>query len=191
MFTKLIRTDEHYQAAINRIDQIFDSPAGTPEGDEHPGRRRTRFAPTPSRGVRSRTQPSLDHTVEATLVVARPLRKAQETDDRRARWRKQRHRPGYAGAAAGRRRILPFLRSKRGTRSAATQGVHTTAQQHHAKNTSPPKSNVTKNLHKISQMNYTRYQLRHFARQMRNEPTDAEHTLWQHLYIPSPLMGEG
>ena len=30
---------------------------------------------------------------------------------------------------AERRRILPFLRSKRGTRSAATQGVHTTAQQ--------------------------------------------------------------
>ena len=34
MFTKLIRTDEHYQAAMNRIDHIFDSPAGTPEGDE-------------------------------------------------------------------------------------------------------------------------------------------------------------
>ena len=34
MFTKLISTDEHYQAAMNRIDQIFDSPAGTPEGDE-------------------------------------------------------------------------------------------------------------------------------------------------------------
>ena len=34
MFTKLIRTDEHYQAAMNRIDHIFDSPAGTPEADE-------------------------------------------------------------------------------------------------------------------------------------------------------------
>ena len=34
MFTKLIRTDEHYQAAQNRIDHIFDSPADTPEGDE-------------------------------------------------------------------------------------------------------------------------------------------------------------
>ena len=38
-------------------------------------------------------------------------------------------------------------------------------------------------------MNYTRYQLRHFARHMRYNPTDAEHTLWQHLYITSPLMG--
>ncbi len=34
MFTKLIRTDEHYQTAMNRIDQIFDPPAGTPEGHE-------------------------------------------------------------------------------------------------------------------------------------------------------------
>ena len=34
MFTKLIRTDERYQAAMNRIDQIFGSPAGTPEADE-------------------------------------------------------------------------------------------------------------------------------------------------------------
>ena len=34
MFTKLIRTDEHYQATMNRIDHIFDSPADTPEGDE-------------------------------------------------------------------------------------------------------------------------------------------------------------
>ena len=75
MFTKLIRTDEHYQAAMNRIDHIFDSPAGTPEGDD---------APTPSRAIRSRTPPSLDHTVEATLVASLPLRKAQETDDRGA-----------------------------------------------------------------------------------------------------------
>ena len=29
MFTKLISTDEHDQAAMNRIDQIFDSPAAT------------------------------------------------------------------------------------------------------------------------------------------------------------------
>ena len=34
MFTKLIRTDEHYQAAMNRIDHIFDSPADAPEGHE-------------------------------------------------------------------------------------------------------------------------------------------------------------
>ena len=34
MFTKLIRTDEHYQAAMNRIDHIFDSPADTPEANE-------------------------------------------------------------------------------------------------------------------------------------------------------------
>ena len=34
MFTKLISTDEHYQAAMNRIDHIFDSPAGTLEDDE-------------------------------------------------------------------------------------------------------------------------------------------------------------
>ena len=38
---------------------------------------------------------------------------------------------------------------------------------------------------------HSKPQLKHFASQMRNEPTDAEHTLWQHLYIPSPLMGEG
>ena len=34
MFTKLVRTVEHHQAAMNRIDHIFDSPAGTPEGHE-------------------------------------------------------------------------------------------------------------------------------------------------------------
>ena len=33
MVTKLIRTEEEYQAAMNRIDEIFHSPAGTPEGD--------------------------------------------------------------------------------------------------------------------------------------------------------------
>ena len=52
---------------MNRIDHIFDSPAGTPEGDE------LDLLPTPSRSIRSRTLPSLDHTVEATLAVARPL----------------------------------------------------------------------------------------------------------------------
>ena len=30
-------------------------------------------------------------------------------------------------------------------------------------------------------MNYTKYQLRHFARHMRNDPTDAEHALWNRL----------
>ena len=32
-------------------------------------------------------------------------------------------------------------------------------------------------------------QLKHFARGIRNSPTDAERILWQHLLIPSPLMG--
>ena len=30
-------------------------------------------------------------------------------------------------------------------------------------------------------MPHSKPQLKHFARQMRNAPTDAEHTLWQHL----------
>ena len=34
MVTKLIRTDEDYKDAMTRIDEIFDSPTGTPEGDE-------------------------------------------------------------------------------------------------------------------------------------------------------------
>ena len=34
MVTRLIRTEEDYEAAMNRIDEIFHSPAGTPEGDE-------------------------------------------------------------------------------------------------------------------------------------------------------------
>ena len=34
MVTKMIRTNEDHQAAMNRIDEIFDAPAGTPEGDE-------------------------------------------------------------------------------------------------------------------------------------------------------------
>ena len=33
----------------------------------------------------------------------------------------------------------------------------------------------------IHPMPHTKPQLKHFARQMRNDPTDAEHTLWQHL----------
>ena len=31
---KMIRTDEDYQAAMDRIDEIFDAPAGSSEGDE-------------------------------------------------------------------------------------------------------------------------------------------------------------
>ena len=85
----------------------------------------------------------------------------------------------------------PFCGAKGGRGAKRRRGFIQPHDNNHAKNTSPPKSNVTKNLHKIPQMNYTRYQLRHFARQMRNEPTDAEHILWQHLYITSPLMGEG
>ena len=34
MVTKLIKTDEDYKDAMTRIDEIFDSPTGTPEGDE-------------------------------------------------------------------------------------------------------------------------------------------------------------
>ena len=34
MITKMIRTEEDYQAAMTRIDEIFDSLTGTPEGDE-------------------------------------------------------------------------------------------------------------------------------------------------------------
>ena len=31
---KMIRTEEDYRAAMDRIDEIFDAPAGTPEGEE-------------------------------------------------------------------------------------------------------------------------------------------------------------
>ena len=34
MVKKLIETDEEYQAAMERIDEIFHAPKGTPEGDE-------------------------------------------------------------------------------------------------------------------------------------------------------------
>ena len=34
MVTKLIKTDEEHQAALNRIDEIFDAAAGSEEGDE-------------------------------------------------------------------------------------------------------------------------------------------------------------
>ena len=34
MVTKLIKTDEDYKDAMNRIDEIFDSLTGTPDGDE-------------------------------------------------------------------------------------------------------------------------------------------------------------
>ena len=34
MVNKLIKTDEEYQAALNRIDELFDAPAGTEEGDK-------------------------------------------------------------------------------------------------------------------------------------------------------------
>lgn len=34
MVTKMIRTYEDHQAAMNRIDEIFDAPAGSTEGDE-------------------------------------------------------------------------------------------------------------------------------------------------------------
>lgn len=34
MDVKLIKTDEEYQAALNRLDQIFDAPVGSTESDE-------------------------------------------------------------------------------------------------------------------------------------------------------------
>ena len=34
MKIKPIRTDKDYQAALKRLDQIFDAPANTTEGDE-------------------------------------------------------------------------------------------------------------------------------------------------------------
>ena len=34
MVTRLIRTEEDYEAVMSRIDEIFHSSAGTPEGDE-------------------------------------------------------------------------------------------------------------------------------------------------------------
>ena len=33
MVTKLIKTDEEYQAALNRIDELFDARSGTDDGD--------------------------------------------------------------------------------------------------------------------------------------------------------------
>jgi len=32
--TKMIRSAEEHEAAMSRIDEIFDAPVGTPEGDE-------------------------------------------------------------------------------------------------------------------------------------------------------------
>ncbi len=34
MIIKLIKTEENYQLALNRLDIIFDAPIGTPESDE-------------------------------------------------------------------------------------------------------------------------------------------------------------
>lgn len=34
MLPKPIRTDEDHQAAMDRIDEIFGAPVGSPEGDE-------------------------------------------------------------------------------------------------------------------------------------------------------------
>ena len=34
MNTKLIKTEEEYQQALNRLDELFDAPIGTPESDE-------------------------------------------------------------------------------------------------------------------------------------------------------------
>ena len=34
MKMKLIKSEEEYQAALKRLDEIFDAKAGTPEGDE-------------------------------------------------------------------------------------------------------------------------------------------------------------
>ncbi len=34
MNIKLIKTEEDYQSALNRLDVIFDAPIGTPESDE-------------------------------------------------------------------------------------------------------------------------------------------------------------
>lgn len=34
MNIKLIKTEEDYQSALNRLDTIFDAPMGTPESDE-------------------------------------------------------------------------------------------------------------------------------------------------------------
>lgn len=34
MNLKLIKSDEDYQLALNRLEQIFDAPAGTPDSDE-------------------------------------------------------------------------------------------------------------------------------------------------------------
>ena len=34
MFIKQIRTEEDYEAAMNRIDEIFGAPLGTPVGNE-------------------------------------------------------------------------------------------------------------------------------------------------------------
>ena len=78
-------------------------------------------SPSPTSQPSSTKSPTFPKTLGATLIVARPFRKAQEIDNRGEKRRTQRRRTGDA-----RRRFLPFLRSKRGTRSAATQGVHTT-----------------------------------------------------------------
>lgn len=34
MFTHILKTDEEYEAALERVDEIFDAAPGTPEGDE-------------------------------------------------------------------------------------------------------------------------------------------------------------
>ena len=52
--------------------------------------------------------------MEATLAVARPLHQPQETDDRRARWRKQRHRPGYARGRGGAAANPPLFAEQKG-----------------------------------------------------------------------------
>ena len=34
LLTRMIRSAEEYDSAMSRIDEIFDAPVGTPEGDE-------------------------------------------------------------------------------------------------------------------------------------------------------------